>query len=1006
VGNVDTLSYANGTLHTYDYDVRNRLRVLGIGGPGNTGILGQTFATDASGRRTGITETTGRTVSYEYDAQARLVKEIVTADPFGANGVNNYEYDAVGNRRLRTGDLGARPPQALSYTANDWLVGDSYDANGNTRVPSPATRARDPLTDQLSLIATQDIYDFEDRLIRRQRADGSVVDYHYSADGDRVRKIVSTPFVALGDDVSYLVDTQSLGGFAQVVEERRGPSATAPSRVYVHGLATISQAQWLGAPGAQTWITHYYHHDGQSSVRALTDASGTVTDTYTYDAYGNVLGRTGASTPNTRFYAGEEFDSDLGLYYLRARYMNPETGRFHTRDSFTGYAEDPRSLHLYTYAFADPVNYRDPSGHYPMGGLAMLSYMTAYVNTLGSYTDLMMFYIRMAHRVGHTNEALANVLDVVNEAETAVGNPAQFFASLPPLEMTNLCSSLTARLRSQASGAVGEFMAEIAGCMCNVSIGVLSGFVSSGADALKTGFGMLLSSTKMFFKYAPNTPWGIYNTIADAPKLIVASQALADGLLKLGVFLYDADALDALQAFSPDLHNAVAAALGKSNARGVTYEQVCTSVGQLIGGTAFEIVMTVATVGASGALKVVRCSKLVVGAVDALDNLLPDSSTVRYLRRHTGCFVAGTLIWTGAGAMPIEQVALGTPMLTSAEHADEQAPQTRAANARRTLQVKVTFVETDTGGQAMELVTWVPPEWFPEFGEPASAIGQVRYLEDYGFAGEIAKVEVLATREPGQFADGPVVVATSRRDGPIPKVELLLADQDVEGEESASLHITTEHPVYSVTRSGWIHAGALVAGESVSSLDGGETQITSVRTYVDETPVYNLEVSDHHNYFVGNTGVLVHNADCALDVHQSVGEEVEDLFASYQSGRYRAAAAAADGLEVIWESSLKVRSEIHHIATHYGAIGKKFRSIFEDAGLDIRFHEGNLMSVRGHVGPHGKAYNDYVFNFINAETKGKSGEALTQALDGALDKLRDQIDNGPLGDVLRARGPQ
>jgi RHS repeat-associated protein len=56
-----------------------------------------------------------------------------------------------------------------------------------------------------------------------------------------------------------------------------------------------------------------------------------VTDTYEYDAYGNELNKTG-STPNSYLYRGEFFDSDLGLYYLRARWMNPLTGRFMSMD--------------------------------------------------------------------------------------------------------------------------------------------------------------------------------------------------------------------------------------------------------------------------------------------------------------------------------------------------------------------------------------------------------------------------------------------------------------------------------------------------------------------------------------------------------------------------------------------------------------------------------------------------------------------------------------------------
>ena len=63
------------------------------------------------------------------------------------------------------------------------------------------------------------------------------------------------------------------------------------------------------------------------------------------------------------FYRGEQYDSDLGLYYLRARYYNPATGRFMSRDPESGEAKDPASLHKYLYANGDPVNGLDPTGH-------------------------------------------------------------------------------------------------------------------------------------------------------------------------------------------------------------------------------------------------------------------------------------------------------------------------------------------------------------------------------------------------------------------------------------------------------------------------------------------------------------------------------------------------------------------------------------------------------------------------------------------------------------------
>jgi RHS repeat-associated protein len=86
-----------------------------------------------------------------------------------------------------------------------------------------------------------------------------------------------------------------------------------------------------------------------------------VTDTYEYDAFGNSFTKTG-NTPNNYLYRGEQYDSDLSLYYLRARYYNPATGRFLSRDPYDGDAKIPATLHKYLYAGGDPVNLKDPTG--------------------------------------------------------------------------------------------------------------------------------------------------------------------------------------------------------------------------------------------------------------------------------------------------------------------------------------------------------------------------------------------------------------------------------------------------------------------------------------------------------------------------------------------------------------------------------------------------------------------------------------------------------------------
>jgi RHS repeat-associated protein len=108
---------------------------------------------------------------------------------------------------------------------------------------------------------------------------------------------------------------------------------------------------------------NYYGYDGHGSVRYLTDPSGAIKDTYDYDAYGNLVASTG-SDQNLFLFAGEQYDSDLGLYYNRARYLDVRVGRFWGMDTWEGGDPDPSSLHHYLYSPTKTLEGVDPSGHF------------------------------------------------------------------------------------------------------------------------------------------------------------------------------------------------------------------------------------------------------------------------------------------------------------------------------------------------------------------------------------------------------------------------------------------------------------------------------------------------------------------------------------------------------------------------------------------------------------------------------------------------------------------
>ena len=119
--------------------------------------------------------------------------------------------------------------------------------------------------------------------------------------------------------------------------------------------------------------TYIYRKDAQGNIIALLDGSGNVVVQYVYDAWGNhaVLDANGADITdvdhigslNPFRYRGYFYDVETGLYFLKTRYYDPETGRFITIDDISYIdPETINGLNLYAYCGNNPVMYTDPNG--------------------------------------------------------------------------------------------------------------------------------------------------------------------------------------------------------------------------------------------------------------------------------------------------------------------------------------------------------------------------------------------------------------------------------------------------------------------------------------------------------------------------------------------------------------------------------------------------------------------------------------------------------------------
>lgn len=391
-GALETVVQPNGIVHAYAYDALNRLRMLQVrvgaalpGGP-PVGTLHHTYEYKLrpSGHRRQVGETLAsapgtlnapRTTTYEYDALYRLVGETVAGDPSANNGAIGYALDQVGNRGARESTVaGVAPQPSLTYNARDWLNGDTYSPNGGTVQGQHVDAA----------LRGTDAYDFEDRLIVRTRADGTSINIRYDADGHRVAKNILSGSGAPVSSTSWLVDTNNLTGYAQVFEERMTTAGfgatpgTSRRIVYTFGPDLISQSS---TTDAQPTEVRYFTCDGHESTRELTSPNGSITDRYDYDAFGLLVSRSGA-TSNAHLYVGEQYDGDLGLYYLRARYWSPDAGRFWSMDAYEGGSSEPISLHKYAYGNANPVTYRDPSGYVSLAEVQVGMVIVGTLNSL------------------------------------------------------------------------------------------------------------------------------------------------------------------------------------------------------------------------------------------------------------------------------------------------------------------------------------------------------------------------------------------------------------------------------------------------------------------------------------------------------------------------------------------------------------------------------------------------------------------------------------------------
>ncbi len=291
----------------------------------------------------GVPDSSSQVVKYGYTARGQLATE---------SGLT-FGYDAAGNLTSSSSgggfDQTYNPAGELSTrTSSQATISYAYDDNGNLTSAAPTSGQPTTLSyNQANLLASYN-------------APGNSASYSYDGTGLLASETHAgnlTNFVwDQGQATPFLLATSS--------SPTADPSTPSPS-------PSASPSAPASAPGYTSYIygpngqpieqvtgnrPTFLISDQQGSVRLITNLVGHVIEKISYGPYGTVAGRSGSDS-SALGYDGQYTDPATGFVYLRARYYNPQTAQFLTRDPDIVLSGAP-----YSYAGDDPVNASDLTG--------------------------------------------------------------------------------------------------------------------------------------------------------------------------------------------------------------------------------------------------------------------------------------------------------------------------------------------------------------------------------------------------------------------------------------------------------------------------------------------------------------------------------------------------------------------------------------------------------------------------------------------------------------------
>ncbi|MGW0993220.1 polymorphic toxin-type HINT domain-containing protein [Streptomyces sp. NPDC002523] len=770
-GAVKKVDYSAGQSRTFTYDDLGRLDTDSLKNSTGQTMASTDYGYDTDDHLTSKT-TTGTakagTNTYGYDDAGRLTS-------WTADGTRtDYGWDDSGNRVKNGGKTAA-------FDERDRLLSDGDYTYDYTSRGTLASRTSSGLTEQFT-------FDAFDRMVK---AGESGTEYTYDS-LDRVS-------ARNGVDFSY-------DGFAP--DPVKDQTST-------YGRGASDELMAVAENGGTARLTLEDAHGDVVGDMSATDGTAAGLDQSTaFDPFGQVLGTAGAAgasgVDGNAGYQGDWTDPDTDQVNMGARWYDPGTGTFDSRDSYTYNSGASILANRYAYGAGDPLDYSDPDGHWPSCGWCKkaVSWAGKKIRQGGHYVakTALSIWHGAQYVWNHPMAAFKKALSYAGKAASWIyrksGLKTVVDATVSAVKWVGQKTGITQWAREKArQAAAAAYQAKV--------------YITKKAR----------QAASFAAQHNP-----IPAIVAAAKPLIAVAKAIVTADPNLPAILVGA----AVQVVS-DVAKTV----------DTLREEVVKQVGSVVEtvkdsvdwGEVWDGVKTVGNI---------------VGDVTGFNDIKACVTTGDMESCAWAAATVAGIVLGGAGAAAVRAAKAGRMAAKAAKYADEIA---KAAEKGKKVLDEVESV-AECVSTARDVASLASGNSFVPGTEVVMADGTRKPIEKVEEGDEVLATDPTTGRTTKQK-----VTDTIKGTGEKHLVKLTLDTDGPKGHATDTITATEGHPFWVQDLKKWLKAGDLKPGEWLRTGSGTRVQIEAVSAWTQQAAVYNLTVDTAHTYYVvaGATQVLVHN---------------------------------------------------------------------------------------------------------------------------------------------------